>query len=121
VLVVEDNAINQRVVTRMLEKLGHRADVAGNGLEALAALGERPYDLVLMDCQMPEMDGFEATRRLRDPASGVLDPRVRVVALTANAMAGDRERCLAAGMDDHLPKPIQIQTLAAMLAKCKHR
>ena len=117
VLVVEDNAINQRVVTRMLEKLGHRADVAGNDLEALEALGERPYDLVLMDCQMPEMDGFEATRCLRDPASGALDPRVKVVALTANAMAGDRERCLAAGMDDHLPKPIQMQALAALLAK----
>ncbi|MBP1772866.1 MAG: sensor histidine kinase response regulator, and Hpt [Holophagaceae bacterium] len=117
VLVVEDNAINQRVVTRMIEKLGHRADVAGNGLEALAALGERPYDLVLMDCQMPEMDGFEATRRLRDPAAGALDPRVRVVALTANAMAGDRERCLAAGMDDYLPKPVQMQALAAVLAK----
>ncbi|HJW44779.1 MAG TPA: ATP-binding protein [Geothrix sp.] len=117
VLVVEDNAINQKVVTRMLEKLGHRADVAGNGLEALAALTERPYDLVLMDCQMPEMDGFEATQRLRDPAVGVLDPRVRVVALTANAMAGDRERCLAAGMDDYLPKPVQMQALAAVLAK----
>jgi CheY-like chemotaxis protein len=118
VLVVEDNAINQKVVSLMLEKLGHRADVAGNGLEALAALQERPYDLVLMDCQMPEMDGFEATRCLREPSSGVLDPRVWVVALTANAMVGDRERCLAAGMDDYLPKPVQIQALSAAL---RHR
>jgi two-component system, sensor histidine kinase len=117
VLVVEDNAINQRVISIMLEKAGHRADMAGNGIEALAALCERPYDLVLMDCQMPEMDGFEATRLLRDPASGVLDPRVKVVALTANAMVGDRERCLAAGMDDYLTKPVQMQALLALLAR----
>jgi CheY-like chemotaxis protein len=116
VLVVEDNAINQKVITKMLEKTGHRADMAGNGIEALAALCERPYDLVLMDCQMPEMDGFEATRLLRDSTSGVLNPRVRVVALTANAMVGDRERCLAAGMDDYLAKPVQMQALAALLA-----
>ncbi len=117
VLVVEDNAINQRVISKMLEKIGHRADMAGNGLEALAALTDRPYDLVLMDCQMPEMDGFEATRCLRDPASGVLNPKVRVVALTANAMVGDRERCLAAGMDDYLPKPVQMPALQGILAK----
>ena len=117
VLVVEDNAINQRVISKLLEKIGHRADMAGNGLEALAALTDRPYDLVLMDCQMPEMDGFEATRCLRDPASGVLDPKVRVVALTANAMVGDRERCLAAGMDDYLPKPVQMPALQGILAK----
>ena len=117
VLVVEDNAINQRVISKMLEKIGHRADMAGNGLEALGALVDRPYDLVLMDCQMPELDGFEATQRLRDPASGVLNPRVPVVALTANAMVGDRERCLAAGMDDYLPKPVQMAALLAVLAK----
>ena len=117
VLVVEDNAINQRVISKMLEKIGHRADMAGNGLEALGALRDRPYDLVLMDCQMPEMDGFEATRCLRDPASGVLNSRVRVVALTANAMVGDRERCLGAGMDDYLPKPVQMPALQAILAK----
>jgi CheY-like chemotaxis protein len=90
--------------------------MAGNGIEALAALCERPYDLVLMDCQMPEMDGFEATRRLRDPASGVLNPRVKVVALTANAMVGDRERCLAAGMDDYLTKPVQMRALLSQLS-----
>ena len=70
-----------------------------------------------MDCQMPEMDGFEATRLLRDPASGVLDPRVKVVALTANAMVGDRERCLAAGMDDYLAKPVQMQALLSLLSR----
>ena len=117
VLVVEDNAINQKVITKMLEKAGHRADMAGNGIEALAALCERPYDLVLMDCQMPEMDGFEATRLLRDPTSGVLNPRVKVVALTANAMVGDRERCLAAGMDDYLAKPVQMQALLSLLSR----
>jgi signal transduction histidine kinase/ActR/RegA family two-component response regulator len=117
VLVVEDNAINQRVISTMLEKAGHRADMAGNGIEALAALCERPYDLVLMDCQMPEMDGFEATRRLRDAASGVLNPRVKVVALTANAMVGDRERCLAAGMDDYLTKPVQMRALLSLLSR----
>jgi len=117
VLVVEDNAINQRVISKMLEKVGHRADMAGNGIEALAALCERPYDLVLMDCQMPEMDGFEATRLLRDPTSGVLDPQVKVMALTANAMVGDRERCLAAGMDDYLTKPVQMQALVSLLSR----
>ena len=91
--------------------------MAGNGIEALAALCERPYDLVLMDCQMPEMDGFEATRLLRDPTSGVLDPRVKVAALTANAMVGDRERCLAAGMDDYLTKPVQMQALVSLLSR----
>jgi signal transduction histidine kinase/CheY-like chemotaxis protein len=121
VLVVEDNAINQKVVTKMLDKAGHRADVAGNGIEALAALCERPYDVVLMDCQMPEMDGFEATRLLRDPASGVLNPRVRVVALTANAMVGDRERCLEAGMDDYLAKPVQMQALLSTLSRWSPR
>jgi two-component system sensor histidine kinase/response regulator len=120
-LVAEDNLINQQIAQEILESAGAAVTLADNGQIAVDKLQSGSYDLVLMDCQMPEMDGFEATRRLRDPASGVLDPRVRVVALTANAMAGDRERCLAAGMDDHLPKPIQIQTLAAMLAKCKHR
>jgi signal transduction histidine kinase/ActR/RegA family two-component response regulator len=116
VLVAEDNRINQVVIVRMLEKAGHRVDVAGNGGEALAALARAGYDLVLMDCQMPEMDGFEATRAIRS-AERETGAHVTIVALTANAMEGDRERCLAAGMDDYLSKPITPHALAAALAR----
>ena len=116
ILVVEDNVVNQKVIQKLLERQGHRSDLAGNGFEALVALRERPYDLVLMDCQMPEMDGFEATRQLRDLASGVRDAAIPVIALTANAMQGDRERCLEAGMNDYLTKPISPQALADALA-----
>lgn len=112
VLVAEDNVVNQRVVERVLVKLGHRVDVVGTGVEAVDAVLRAPYDVVLMDCHMPEMDGFEATRRIR---SCLPDARVRVVALTANAQAEDRERCLAAGMDDFLTKPVNVQALRAML------
>jgi len=117
ILLAEDNAINQKVAQAMLKKLGCRADVAANGLEAIEALSRIPYDLVLMDCQMPEMDGFEASRRIRDPASGVLNPRTPIIALTANAMKGDRERCIEAGMDDYLPKPLQLQQLETAMAR----
>ena len=113
VLVVEDNAVNRKVVVTMLKKLGCRADVAGNGREALAALDQGSYRLVLMDCQMPEMDGFEATRRIRARQGG--SARIPIVALTANAMEGDRNRCLEAGMDDYLAKPIQMEALKAAL------
>jgi two-component system sensor histidine kinase/response regulator len=104
-------------VQKLLERQGFRSDLAGNGFEALAALRERPYDLVLMDCQMPEMDGFEATRQLRDPATAVRDAAIPVIALTANAMQGDRERCLDAGMNDYLTKPIAPQALADALMR----
>ncbi len=117
ILVVEDNAVNQKVVQKLLERQGYRSDLAGNGFEALAALRERPYDLVLMDCQMPEMDGFEATRQLRDPATGARDTAIPVIALTANAMQGDRDRCIDAGMNDYLTKPIAPQALADALAR----
>ena len=113
ILVVEDNAVNRKVVVAMLKKLGCRADVANDGLEALAALDRGSYRMVLMDCQMPGMDGFEATRRIRARTGPVA--RIPIVALTANAMAGDRERCLEAGMDDYLPKPIQLAALKAAL------
>ncbi|MBI4984917.1 MAG: response regulator [Rhodocyclales bacterium] len=117
ILIVEDNAINQTVAMKMLARLGCCGEVAADGAVALDALRQRAFDLVLMDCDMPVMDGFEATRRLRDAATGVRNCRIPVIALTAGAMAGDRERCLAAGMDDYLAKPIQMRDLAAMLER----
>jgi len=120
ILVAEDNTTNQMVVVSVLEKLGMRADVAANGREAVEALATLPYDFVLMDMQMPELDGVEATRQIRDPHSRVLDHRVPVVAMTANLMRGDREECLAAGMDDYLTKPIDVAALIAALKKWLH-
>ncbi len=117
ILVVEDNITNQKVAMGMLRKLGYRADAAADGREAVKALETRPYDLVLMDCQMPEMDGFKATAVIRDPISTVRNPDVPVIALTAYAMKGDRERCLAAGMNDYLAKPISSRALLEMLEK----
>ena len=111
ILVAEDNPINLKVVQTMLHKLGLRSDPASNGLEALHAMEHVPYDLVLMDCQMPEMDGFEATEHLRSGKHPVLNPKVTVIALTANAMKGDRERCIDAGMNDYLSKPLQATEL----------
>ncbi len=117
VLVAEDHDTNRRLAALMLEKLGHRADFAGNGLEAIQAWERFDYDLILMDCQMPEMDGFEATReiRLREAARGSGRPPARIIALTANALVGDRERCLLAGMDGYLSKPLRGEHLAAAL------
>jgi signal transduction histidine kinase/CheY-like chemotaxis protein len=117
ILVVEDNAINQRVAQHMLLKLGHCVDVAQNGREALERLRAKRYDLVLMDCQMPEMDGFEATAQIRGATSAVLDPGIPIVAMTANAFEEDRERCLAAGMNDFLAKPVNRQVLAGIIEK----
>jgi len=110
ILLTEDSVPNQKVARGFLERWGHRVTVAGNGREALDALAREPFELVLMDVQMPEMDGFQATAaiRRRERASG---GRLPIVAMTANALAGDRERCLAAGMDDYVPKPIQPRTL----------
>ena len=115
ILVVEDNPINQLVAQRMLLKLGHSADLAQNGREALERLRERRYDLVLMDCQMPEMDGLEATAHIRNPTSSVLDHAIPVIAMTANAFAEDRERCIAAGMNDFLSKPVDRNSLAQLI------
>ncbi|HEX2090006.1 MAG TPA: PAS domain S-box protein [Actinomycetota bacterium] len=115
VLVAEDNAVNQQLAVLLLQKLGYRADLAGDGTEVLEALERQPYDVVLMDVQMPEMDGMEATRRIhqRWPA----ERRPYIIAVTANAMEGDREACLAAGMDDYLSKPIREEELSAALTR----
>ncbi len=117
VLLVEDNFVNQRVAVYMLNKLGHEVDVARQGKEAIDMLSKSVYGLVLMDCQMPEMDGFEATRMIRDPASSVLDHEVPVIAMTANAFPEDRTRALASGMNDFLAKPVDRSVLAAMFEK----
>ena len=116
ILVAEDNAINQRVAVSMLEKAGHRVDLVSNGREAVEALDRRSYDLVFMDCLMPQMDGFEATRAIRAAEVGT-DRQVPIVALTANAMQRDREQCLAAGMDDYLTKPFSKQALNAAVER----
>jgi len=117
ILLVEDNMVNQKLALRLLSRMGYDADVAGNGLEAIDAVERRPYDLVLMDVQMPEMDGLEATRRILarvDPAR-----RPRIVAMTANAMDGDRERCLEAGMQGYVSKPIRVDELVGALLEAQ--
>jgi signal transduction histidine kinase/ActR/RegA family two-component response regulator len=116
-LLVEDNFVNQRVALYMLAKLGYHVDLANDGREALRRLGKERYDLVLMDCQMPEMDGFEATRLIRDPTSEVLDHDVPIVAMTANAFPEDRARSLECGMSDFLSKPVDRAALSAMIEK----
>jgi CheY-like chemotaxis protein/HPt (histidine-containing phosphotransfer) domain-containing protein len=112
ILVAEDNPTNQRVALAVLARLGHRAEAVANGVEVLRTLRQIPYDLVLMDCQMPELDGYETTRRIRDLGSRVLNPRIPVIAMTAHAMKEDRDRCLAAGMDDYVSKPVETAALA---------
>ncbi len=118
-LVAEDNATNQQLAGLVLQRLGYRADIVGNGLEALEALQRQPYDVVLMDVQMPEMDGLEATRRIHQLWPGA--DRPHIIAVTANAMADEREVCLAAGMDDYVSKPIRFADLADALARTPRR
>ena len=117
VLVAEDNRINQKVIMGLLEKLALRVDVVSNGAEAFRALSTTPYALVLMDVQMPEMDGLEATRLIRSAPSPVLNPRIPIIAMTANAMPEDQQICLDAGMDGYLSKPLSLGSLAAILEK----
>jgi CheY-like chemotaxis protein len=117
ILLAEDNVVNQQVGLHLLQRMGYRADVAGNGLEVLEALSRQSYDVVLMDVQMPEMDGLTATRRICQEWS--VEKRPRLIAMTANAMQGDREMCLEAGMDDYVSKPIRVEELGRALSKCQ--
>ena len=119
ILLAEDNLVNQKLALRLLAQMGYRADLASNGIEALEAVERQTYDVVLMDVQMPEVDGLEASRRIvaRWPAGA----RPRIVAMTANAMQGDREECIAAGMDDYVTKPIRVDALVQALMKVTAR
>ncbi len=117
ILLAEDNAVNQKLALRFLQQMGYRADVAANGIEAIEALERQPYDVILMDVQMPEMDGLEASRQInkRWPRP----QRPRIIGVTANAMQGDREQCLAAGMDDYITKPIRVEELVGALSQAR--
>jgi PAS domain S-box-containing protein len=118
VLVVEDNATNQLVIEGLLTKFGLSVDLAANGVEALAALSRgNVHDIVVMDCQMPVMDGYTATKKIRDPESGLPNPAIPIIAMTANAMAGDKQKCLNAGMDDYVSKPVSPQKVIEMLER----
>jgi CheY-like chemotaxis protein len=117
ILLAEDNPVNQKLALKLFEKFGYKADPVNNGHEAIESLKKNPYDLVFMDVQMPEMDGFEATEIIRKPGSGVLNSNVPIIAMTAHAMKGDEQKCIDLGMNDYISKPIEPQIL---LEKLKH-
>jgi len=121
ILVAEDNPINRTLAIKMLENLGHVAVAVSNGQEAIESLCRMPYDMVFLDCQMPVLDGFAATRTIRDPASGVLNPAIPIIALTSYAMSEDRSRCMDAGMNDYVSKPASADDLAAAIERCSTR
>lgn len=116
VLIVEDNRVNQRVAEKLLARLGLTSEIAENGRVALERLAGGSFDALLMDCQMPEMDGFEATRCIRTGRAADV-ARIPIIAMTANAMSGDRQRCIDAGMDDYISKPVALETLEATLRR----
>ena len=118
VLLVEDNMINQKVALKFLSRLGYKADIAGNGIEAIEALERQTYDVVFMDIQMPEMDGDEATKRIR--TKWPKDRQPYIIAMTAHALEGDREKYIARGMDDYVSKPVKVDALVAALEKAKY-
>jgi CheY-like chemotaxis protein len=117
ILVAEDNVVNQKVALLHLQRLGYKADVVADGRAAIAAVRQQPYDLVFMDCQMPEIDGFEATRQIRAREIEGGAPRLPIVAMTAGALAGDREACLSGGMDDYIAKPVRQDELRQILQR----
>jgi CheY-like chemotaxis protein len=117
ILLAEDNPVNQKVAKRVLTHLGYQADIVNNGVEAIKAIAEKPYDLILMDIQMPEMDGLETTRYIRKQESESQLPPIAIVAMTANATDDDQNVCRDAGMSDYISKPIQIDKLKSMLQR----
>jgi two-component system sensor histidine kinase/response regulator len=117
ILLAEDNIVNQKLALRLIEKFGYSADATANGDEAVKALEMIPYDIVLMDIQMPEKDGIEATNIIRDPQSKVINHQVPIIALTAHAMKGDKEKCIEAGMDGYISKPINPDELLEAIEK----
>ena len=119
ILLAEDNVVNQKLAMRILQQMGYRADLASNGIEAIESVRRQMYDVVLMDVQMPEMDGLDATRAIC--AKWSPRERPRIIAMTANAMQGDRDMCLAAGMDDYLTKPIRVERLVEALNQVSAR
>ena len=118
ILLAEDNVVNQKLALRLLEQMGYRADMAANGIEAVESLERQIYDVILMDVQMPEMDGLEATRKIRKLTNAA---QPHIIAMTANAMEGDRELCLSAGMDDYISKPIRVDELIDALVKVEKK
>lgn len=117
ILLAEDNPVNQKVAMRVLKHLGYEADIVGNGQEAIAAIADKAYDLILMDIQMPEMDGIQATKHIRDRESASQLPPIAIVAMTANATDDDQNICRDAGMSDYISKPIQIDKLKNILQR----
>jgi CheY-like chemotaxis protein len=113
--LAEDNIVNQRVAIKQLARLGYAADVVSSGVQVMEALARASYDIILMDCHMPEMDGYEAARRIRALPNSL--GKLRIVALTANAMHGDREKCIEAGMDDYLSKPVKLEELRVVMER----